>query len=338
MPIQTPNRDVFPSQETSALFVSIEPLIINPVIDEAFNRYEARAVQAKRTYHQFGRLSVLLITASSIYAFADALIIPDFPHQIWLSVFLGLLAALGIMLQLYLLASKKKTTWLLSRFATERLRSAKFQAYALAEGARDTQDLQREVEAFSKRIVAEIENELNAGISVLDTFRPGDAMVAPSTPVQPGNPQILETARTAYTELRIKYQQRFAMSEVDRLRRGQRYYASLSDMLYLSGASLVLTSLLLRVFYADAAIWGHWIDFLASATFISAVAIAILDHGRLAKRSSARFLDYHAAIEDLASPEASGRGLNLWVGEMELIVLDELRSFSEASQTISYRM
>lgn len=329
---------MFPTPETVELYADIAPLITNPVIDDAFSKYELRATQSKSIYHLYGQIAVLLIAVSAIFAIADALILPEFEQKIWLSVFMGLIAALGIGLQVYLLLAQKKATWLLSRFACERLRSAKFQAYGLADAATDGADLQRKVIEFSNKATAEIENEVNAGVSILDAFRPMEAMVVRKTSDPPGNVAITKLAAEAYSELRISYQKRFAISEIHRLKRGQRYYASISDMLYLGGAALVLASLVSRVIAHDAYPLGNWIDFLASGTFITAVALGILDHGRLATRSSSRFLDYQTAIEALPPIAQEESGISGVIADMETAVLEELRSFSEASQTISYRM
>ncbi|MEP1143463.1 MAG: hypothetical protein ABJH52_07065 [Henriciella sp.] len=329
---------MFPTAETIKLYADIEPLIVNPVIDGAFSKYEARATKSKSTYHSFGQIAVLLIAISAIFAIADALIIPEFDQKVWLSVSMGLIAALGIALQLYLLISQKKAIWLLSRFACERLRSAKFQAYASADKAKDAEELSRMVVDFSNKTVTEIENEINAGVSILDAFRPSEAMLVPVVSDTPKNDKINQVAAEAYSELRISYQKRFAISEIHRLKRGQRYYASVSDMLYLLGAGLVLASLISRVIAHDTYPLGNWIDFLASGTFITAVALGILDHGKLATRSSSRFMDYQAAIENLPTIKQTQDGISPVIAEMETAVLEELRSFSEASQTISYRM
>ena len=129
--MQIANRDVFPTDTTTEVFAPVRTLFQIPAIDEAFNKHEAAAVRAKRRYHRFGRLAIILIAFSSIYTVAEAIIIPPYPAQPLTSAIAALLAGLGIVLQIYLITTHQKEKWLLNRYAVERLRSAKFQAYHL---------------------------------------------------------------------------------------------------------------------------------------------------------------------------------------------------------------
>ena len=336
--IKQSNLDVFPTEETRKLYAGIRSLLDNPTIDGAFTKFERRAVQSKSSFHFLGRLAISLIAISAVYAIADALIIPEFESKIWLNVFLGLGAACGIGLQIYLLITNKKAAWLLNRFAAERLRSLKFQAFAFADIAKDEKELSELVATFSEKETAKLENELNAGFSTLDTFRPSVSLAIPKSQGKPINVELNEQAFDAYQELRVNYQLRFAASEIHRLKSGQRYIASFSDILFLAGASLVLASLALKVFATSADTAGAWVDFLASAIFISAIASAILDHGGLSSRSESRFVDYRAAIQEFPKAYPSRTGILGLIRKMEFAALEELRSFSESSKMISYRV
>lgn len=330
--------DVFPTIETKQLYADIKPLIENETINAAFAKYEERAVQLKFSFHILGRLAISLIAVSAVYAIADALVIPDFSGKIWVSILLGLSAACGIIIQVYLLMTDKKAEWLIARFAAERLRSIKFQTFAFADVAETEEDLSELVSVFSLRETAKLENEINAGVSVLGTFRPTAAMELPKTQGGPKNTELSELAFDAYKELRLDYQFRFSSSEIHRLKSGRRYIATLSDILFLGGASLVLASLVFKIFFVSEVAIGNWIDFLASATFISAIANAILEHGGLSSRSESRFVDYVTAIEEIPKVYPRRTGMVGVIRKMELAALEELRSFSESSILISYRM
>ena len=320
------------------MYAPVRPLLDNPLIDGAFARHEAVALSAKRRYHILGRISILLITFSAIYTIAEALIIPSFAGQRMLSGFMVLCAAIGIGLQSYLLLTKQKNVWLLNRFACERLRSLKFQAFALAADNEDTKDLAVAVEVYSAQELTKLENELNAGVVIFEQFAPDNALAVPDVSKQVVNPQLQETAFGAFKELRISYQGRFAASEVHRMAGNQRYVASFSDMLYLAGAGFVLTALLFKLVAPEAVTAGAWIDFLASTTFMAGIANTILSHSGLSHHATTRFTGYNDGIMALPDTLNAKRGLHAVISEMEFLALEELRGFCEDSKAISYRM
>lgn len=338
MHIKESNRDLFPTDATLAMYAPVRPLLVNPLIDDAFLQHEVASVSAKRRYHILGWLSILLITFSAIYTIAEALIIPAFAGQRILSGLMGLCAAIGIGLQLYLLLTKQKNVWLLNRFACERLRSLKFQAFALAAGSRDTDELARAVEAFSAQELTKLDNELNAGVVLFEQFSPVSALSVPEAPKQALNADLVETVFGAFKELRISYQGRFAASEVHRMAGNQRYVASFSDMLYLAGAGFVLAALLFKLMAPEAETAGAWIDFLASTTFIAGIANTILSHSGISHHATTRFTAYNDGIKALPNTLTSKRSLHAIISEMELLALEELRGFCEDSNVISYRM
>lgn len=332
--MQTANRDMFPTEATFALYPRIRSLLENAAIDDAFKRHEALAVRGKRDYHLFGRISILLIALSSVYNVAEGLVLPVFAGRFYVAFAMALAAALGIALQAYILFSHAKRRWLINRFACERLRSLKFQAYAHAAAAASEEDLARTVSAWTSGELVRLENELNAGMSLLDTFVPAKALIAPPSPEAPG--PLAADALAAFKELRIAYQERFAASELHRLGENRRILNSSADLLYLSGASLVFASLIAKILAAPDI--GRWADFLAVTSFIAGISKTVLENATLSDPSTTRFERYRQDILDTSYAASSDAALAETVVRMERLALEELDDFARASKTISYRL
>ncbi|MEZ5997964.1 MAG: hypothetical protein R3B98_04660 [Hyphomonas sp.] len=332
--MQTANRDMFPTDATLALYPNIRCLLENPAIDQAFERHEELAVKGKRDYHMLGRLSILLIALSSVYNVAEALVLPIFPGRFYVAVVMALAAAAGIALQGYILFSQAKKRWLLNRFACERLRSLKFQAFAHAAAASSCEDLSPAVATWTSAELTRLENELNAGMSLLDTFVPAKALAPPATPAAAG--PLAAEALAAYRELRISYQERFAASELHRLGENRRILNSSADLLYLSGAGLVFVSLIAKILAAQDI--GRWADFLAVTSFIGGISKTVLENAALSDPSTARFERYRQDILDTAHTATDPGTLSKTIAKMEWLALEELDHFSRASKSISYRL
>jgi hypothetical protein len=336
--MQIANRDVFPTSATAEVFAPVQTLFQIPAIDEAFNKHEAAAVRAKRRYHRFGRLAIVLIACSSIYTVADAIIIPPYPAQPLASALAALLAGLGIVLQIYLITTHQKEKWLLNRYAVERLRSSKFQAYHLGHIAQDANELEILSDQFAARQVASIENELNGGDSVFRAFQPAAAVSLPRTPKKPANADLARITREAYGELRIQYQKRFAQSELTHFANRRRIFYSSQDMIYLSAAAFAFFALSTKLFAGlDGAATSGWLDFLAVTLFIAGATVSILDNASIEEQSQTRFEQYVRDIEQIASHADETNLLDL-VRDMELLCLQELDTFCRAGERISYRL
>ena len=336
--MQIANRDVFPTSATTEVFAPVQTLFQIPAIDEAFNKHEAAAVRAKRRYHRFGRLAIVLIAFSSIYTVADAIIIPPYPVQPLASALAALLAGLGIVLQIYLITTHQKEKWLLNRYAVERLRSSKFQAYHLGHIAQDANELEILSNQYAARQVASIENELNGGDSVFRAFQPAAAVSLPRTPKKPANADLARITKEAYGELRIQYQKRFAQSELTHFANRRRIFYSSQDRIYLSAAAFAFFALSTKLFTGlDGSATSGWLDFLAVTLFIAGATVSILDNASIEEQSQTRFEQYVRDIEQIASHADETNLLDL-VRDMELLCLQELDTFCRAGERISYRL
>ncbi|MFN7163692.1 MAG: hypothetical protein ACK4P2_02635 [Hyphomonas sp.] len=333
--MENPNRDMFPAADMRARFKSIGALLTNEPVDSAFLSHEALSVAAKRLYHRLGLASVVLISGSTVYTIAETLLFHGLAPPA-LSLAMAVAAMLGISSQVFMLAAKLRSKWLVNRFACERLRSMKFQAYALAAGARAEEELAEAVAAFSRIELTRLESELNVGIAIFENFVPERIIPDPEPPAFPGDAAIIREATLAYRELRIQYQDRFAMRELHRLKENRRFFHSAADLIYFAGACLVLLSLLAKIIPGMPI--TAWVDFLAISAFVASLSKLVLDSASLTDPSAARFVRYREDIARVINSIDQGAGLDHYVPVMERIALGELEQFCDASKSINYRL
>ncbi len=333
--MQEPNRDIFPTPAMLERFPNITPLLKNESVEAAFNRHEALAVSGKKMFHRLGLVSMLLIGGSAIYTIAEALLFKgqSFPA---ISIAAAICAAIGIGAQIYSLIAKMKSRWLVNRFACERLRSIKFQAFSLAATARDEAELALRTRQLTSVELARLESELNMGISIFEAFVPEKCVVTPQPGPGPASPAIAAEAVTAFRELRLLYQDRYAAAELHRLRENRRAFHSAADILYFSGACLVLLSLLAKT--VPGVTISAWVDFLAISAFVLSISKTVLDSTSLTEPSAARFVRYREDIAEVERRIERGETLDVVVPQMERIALGELEEFCDASKSINYRL
>lgn len=333
--MQEPNRDIFPTPAMLERFPNITPLLKNEAIEAAFNRHEALSVSGKRWFHRLGLVSMVLIGGSAIYTIAEALLFKGAGNPA-ISIAAAISAAIGIAAQIYTLAAKVKSKWLVNRFACERLRSIKFQAYSLAATARDEAELAQRTRQLTATELAKLESELNMGISIFEAFVPEKCVSVPAPGAGPANPDITGEAMTAFRELRLIYQDRYAAAELHRLRENRRVFHSAADILYFSGACLVLLSLLAKI--VPGLPISAWVDFLAISAFVLSISKTVLDSATLTEPSTARFVRYREDIAEVERRIEHGATLDMVVPQMERIALGELEEFCDASKSINYRL
>ncbi len=331
------NRDLFPTDAVMQHYASVEPLLRVSELEDQFLLHDKASNSAKSKFHKLGQLAIVLVAFSAIYTIAEALILPELLNNVILKLIAVISAGLGICFQLFLILTKQKSKWLLHRFATERLRSLKFQSFYLAHQAETTQELETLVDAFEHEHLARLDNELNAGISVLKNFSPVKALAIPSVSAKPKNPEMARQAFDAYKELRIKYQRNFAQSEVTKFSGRRRLFNSTQDMIYLGAAFFAFFSLGLKMF-GSAEMPTAWIDFAAVTLFILGATEAIMDNALLEEQSQTRYEQYVREIDEVSSDGyIKGKNMPRIIKDMERICLFELDVFARAADRISYR-
>lgn len=333
--MQEANRDMFPSPGMLERFAAITPLLRNELVETAFTRHEVISVSAKKLYHRLGLVSMGLIAGSAVYTIAEALLFKGAAGPA-IGLAAAVAATLGIGAQIYVLVTQLKSRWLVNRFACERLRSIKFQTYALAASARDEADLAAQARRLSAIELSKLEAEVNMGIAIFEAFVPEKCVTAPEPGLPPGDPVIAREATAAFRELRILYQDRFAAAELHRLRENRRAFHSAADILYFSGACLVLLSLLSKI--VPGMPINAWVDFLAISAFVLSVSKTVLDNASLTEPSAARFVRYREDVSEVERRIERGATLDIAVPMMERIALGELEEFCDASKSINYRL
>ncbi len=280
------NLDMFPEPDVQKLYAPVGVLVINPLVNEPFGVFEAKAVRAKGLYHRWGRIGIVLVVLSTLYTVAEALVMPRIDGLRLMSAGMILLGVFGIAIQLYLLSARVKQTWLLNRFGAERVRSIKFQAFPLAATAASADDLTARVNAFYTAEITRLNMELNGGEAALSTFSSISAVKHLAASPAAANAAIFGAAEEAYRDLRFKYQISFAQGEIQALKDAARIVYTSSDPLYLLGAVLTVAALASKVAFGhDAEHLSHWIDFLAVASFIGGLSKTILDNASLSDTS-----------------------------------------------------
>ncbi|MBA3069422.1 MAG: hypothetical protein FP825_13200 [Hyphomonas sp.] len=333
--MQEPNRDVFPTPAMLERFANITPLLKNDAVESAFSRHEALSIAGKKMFHRLGLVSMVLIGGSAIYTIAEALLFKGGADPA-IGMAAAVAAAVGIAAQVFSLIAQLKSKWLVNRFACERLRSIKFQAYSLAATAPDEADLAARTRKLSAEELAKLESELNMGISIFEAFVPEKCVAVPEPGPGPADPAIISEATIAYRELRLLYQDRFAAAELHRLRENRRAFHSAADILYFSGACLVLLSLLAKI--VPGMPISAWVDFLAISAFVLSISKTVLDNASLTDPSAARFVRYREDIAEIERRIERGASLDIVVPQMERIALGELEEFCDASKSINYRL
>ncbi|GLQ21490.1 hypothetical protein ACFFUB_10330 [Algimonas porphyrae] len=333
------NRDMFPSDATRARFDRIEPLLDNPVLDSAFIHHDALALSGKSVYHRVGRFAILLIAISAVYTIADALVLDAGDWTRILTLGAAVLAIVGIGLQAFIIVTRQKEKWLLNRFASERIRSLKFQSFHLGDNAADRDSLAEQVASFSSAQLSRLENDLNTGMAVMERFNPDTALkTPPHARLDNADPAIASQSLEAYEELRIRYQSNFAIGEVAHLRGRLRAVTSLQDVMYFSAAAFAFLSLAVKLVDTAHIIPTDWVDFLAVTLFVSGATKAITDNALLEEQSQGRYETYLRNL-DHASASASGSGADLdtLVDAIERVALNELDLFCQDALRVSYR-
>jgi hypothetical protein len=333
--MQEPNRDLFPTAAMLERFPTITPLLVNEPVDNAFKHHEVISVAAKRLYHRLGLLSIILVGGSAIYTVADTLLMKGAAGQL-VSLGAAIAGSIGLGAQIFMLAAKLKSKWLVNRFACERLRSLKFQAYSIAATAADEEELAKRLKPYCAAELAKLEAELNMGIATFETFVPDKAVIVPARGPGPVNPTMVREAIEAFRELRVQYQDRFAAGELHRLKEHRRAFHSAADTLYFAGACLVLLSLLSKI--VPAIPISAWVDFLAISAFILSISKDVLDNAALTAPSAARFQRYREDIAEVEAQITAGAELDSFVPQMERVALGELEEFCDASKSINYRL
>jgi len=336
----THNRDMGPPPPGTP--ASIDAIAINPEIHEAFSVYNGEAERLKRLYERLGRVSVLSIGASSTYAAYRGLwgVGPFFTALDLLAVVLG---ALGILLDIWIRVRDLKLRWLVNRFAADRVRSLKFQLYALAAQVRSRRELDKAARAASLARLGALAEEVKFPVGALNTFHGSTALnLAPPAPASDAHPttpdpELLRAAVADYRVRRVRYQHAFAEQMSRDIADRRRGYDSWSDASFVLGALLLVISIALRGWPGFAPL-APYFDATGLAFFVMTAVANVLSSGAAHVASNSRYQQYARDLSRLLDVEPdTPEAFISYIERMELLALRELDDFWRDMWISSYR-
>lgn len=331
------NKDIHPDKDTLELFPKVAFLTNNRFVQNEFDRYELAAVGLKRIYHLCGKLAVWLTTLSAIYSVIFVASGIQFPLYLSWAAITG--AGIALALYAYLLIGRPKAKWLIARFAAERIRSIKFQAFLLVSGSEE--HLESRIDAFCREKLVQLKDELNRGEVAITEFVPSRVISKGKMEPWTGSPQTLQQARDAYQALRLDYQKGFADAAEYKIIETKAVGRALSDFLFVSGALLVLLVLSEKALgiIANEKL-EIWLEALSVTIFILSAAFSITEKASIAEISKARYYEYATALDHIkiASDAIGAVSLQSEVIQVEELALRELQQFSVSALLTSYRI
>jgi len=266
-----------------------------------------------------------------------------FPAPSWLPALTAIVAGAGLFAQFLLIVTGTKRRWLFNRFAAERLRCLKFEAFALiGRAAAEPARLPDDVVAFTREALSALELELMGGWTALVDFAPSEELMKPPQPPAEYDREFVAEAAVVYDRLRLGVQlQHFegraiVDTEQDRLPQ------TLGEAAFAAGALIALLSIVVATTGlfpsfregAPAAV----LHFFAWALFAVSAVIAIYQRGAGNGPSAERYSRYVREIRRVRA-DAPHSDLALFlstVAEMEKIALRELHDFCRDAARLSY--
>lgn len=334
------NTDLFPI--SGSFEPEISGLADNEGVQRYFNKLEKRANALKCRYTRAGQASVWLIGTSASYAIIR-LLFPAIGFPAVVDLFAALFGVVGLLIDFTSRKRDTKKKWLINRFGAERVRSLKFQLYALATEASGEQQLSDLVASRTSAALANLEQELALGRGALEDFDPVRSIHIPlddraGHSVVSG--PIFDAAVDSYFRHRVDYQRRFAVSEGARITQNQRAYHSLADFLFVGGAAATLIGVALSAFTLGLPpIVRELIPALGVLALVWSAVINTLQVSSMYSVNQSRFVQYARDLArfDRATVKTADDFRRL-ILEVETIVLRELDDFWRDTWVVSYRM
>jgi hypothetical protein len=329
------NQDIFPPPDVLKTYPDFEPLIRNLAISEAFLRYEKQATRLKRLYARLGKYALYCI-ATVMILLDYRVTLPNAPlaaETRWVAAVLGVA---GLVFLAIMYGRHVKNRWLLQRYAAERIRCLKFQAFfLLADHGADS--LSAAVGDFTQEGLGEISREVD-GRSQFRGFTVSDVKLPRGGTLGTWAAARSQKAAALYDTLRFKWQ-RNHLEEQGKLAEGELLAPnSIGNAAFLLGAGLAVLDLFSS--FAGQFISHKFeipgLDFLTLLAFIISATAAVFERGDANLAHADRYARYASEIVRLrARLDQGGEFLGL-VHEMERNALLELRDFCRDIQQSSY--
>jgi hypothetical protein len=337
------NRDINPSDQFVEAYADLAFFARNPPIAEAFGRAERSAVLWKRLHVWVGRASlacVLLVMWTLAYTLTLA---PLFGAPTWLEPLSAGLGVAGLGAQLILIFGRLKERWLLARFAAERLRCIKFQAFVLIAEEPDPAKATRYAELFTDQAIANLAQELMGGRSAMLEFNPSEIAIGEQPVKGHGNRGFIATAEAVYERLRLEVQMQHFEAQAHLSREADRLPATLSEVTFVLGAVIACLAIILtgrpdQPSSHGAVLAQAWLHFATWSLFATSAVVAVYQRGAARKSSADRYTRYARDIGRIRtrSPYGTPAGFAEAVRDMESVALLELDEFCRDAEQASY--
>lgn len=344
-PHATSNRDIKPYARLALAFPALKPVIDNREVADAFAVHETAAVRWKALYTLLGRTAlvcIFLVMAFFAYSFIPGRLYATAES---LRAFFAVIAALGLGSQLVLIFGRIKERWLVERFAAERLRCLKFQAFAVVAVCEDASELAPKVAAFTNENLARLEQEILGGRSALHEFSPSEQSIKLKSQGFGAPPELVRDAFSVYDTLRLEVQLQHFGEQARLSEERARMPSFLSELAFGLGAVLAFIDIC-------AATWkglGHggmsaagpfelWLAFFTLLLFIASAVLAIYQRGAANIADAERYKHYAREIRRVREhgvPE-SAEAFFRTVEQTEQIELRELFDFCRDVAHSSY--
>ena len=313
-------------------------LLDTPAISAQFAAHEREATRAKRFYTALGVFS-LGAAFLTLTALISALTLNRELANPAFTMSMGGLGVAGVVAQWALLFGPFKKRWLQARFAAERVRSIKFQAFA----AFGVAPAERAVaaEAFVQRRLAHLGLELSTGLAALHDFDPEASLGDIGAETAPLSLDELKELKSVYDELRLAYQIKHATGKLRDIAEERRVPAAASEVTFWGGAAIGYLDLILafeplRQYGAG---WESTRHFLTLFLFVSAAILFVLERGRSHNAALERYEDYRFELTRIAGAldrAKSGEDFVTCVRQAERAAMRELKAFCRESEKSTY--
>jgi hypothetical protein len=340
------NRDINPYTGLATAYPALEPLILNRPVSGAFAAHENAAIRWKRLYTILGRAALVCILLVMMFFDYSVTLGRLYPSMEIVRVIMALVAGLGLLCQLVLIFGRVKDRWLIERFAAERLRCFKFQAFAMAAVSRDEGELAANVAAFTNERLARLEQELLGGRSALDEFAPSEHAIGLQRRELCGSLDLLHSTFAVYDSLRLEVQAQHFGEQARRSEARARTPTFLSELTFGLGALLAFCDVCVATWTGlghGSKFWTAgptelWFAFFTLLLFITSAVLAVYQRGSAHVADTERYKQYVREIRRIrqrGAPESAEVFFHT-VDQTEQVELRELFDFCRDVSHSSY--
>lgn len=342
--MENSNRDINPVPAFVAIYSDLNFLVRNPVVAEAFRKRERRAVIYKRCHDVLGKLSLASVLLVMVALGYDLTLSARYGLVPGLDVTTAFIGAMGLLAQQTLIWGRLKERWLLERFAAERLRCIKFQAFAAVSGASDAAGVAALAESFTRLAIAKLSQELLGGRAALHEFNPDAVQLGPAA-ITTAQPQqaLLDAAQEAYEQLRLSVQSQHFESQQQLAREKDRAPALVAELSFVLGGLVACLAIIMtgggRLFEQHVSgLAESWLHFATWSLFAISAVTAVYQRAVSRQVNAERYLRYAQEIRELRNhyPHEDAAGFTQSVRQMEKLELHELEEFSREAERSSY--